>query len=141
ADGTINRTVLGEIVFNDANARQRLNALVHPAVFEAQKKWLDELAVRDPGAIGIIEAALMIEAGNHKTYDRLIVVTCAPDVQRRRLKERSALTDQQIEARIASQMPMEEKIKFADFVIDNSGPLEETRTRVQAVYQVLTLSL
>ena len=137
ADGSINRTVLGEIVFNDAAARQRLNALVHPAVIDYQKRWLDDLATRDPRAIGIVEAALMIEVGNHKNYDKVIVVTCDPDVQRQRLKERSGLNDQQIEARIASQMPMEEKVKFADFVIDNSGSLEDTRKRVETAYQNL----
>jgi dephospho-CoA kinase len=79
----------------------------------------------------------MIEVGNHKNYDKVIVVTCAPDVQRRRLKERSGLSDQQIEARIASQMPMEEKVKFADYVIDNSGSIGETRKRVESVYQSL----
>ena len=66
ADGTIDRAVLGEIVFNDATARQRLNSLVHPAVIQHQKEWLDELEKRNPKAIGIVEAALMIEVGSYK---------------------------------------------------------------------------
>src|SRR4051812_23325850 len=137
-DGSINRTVLGEIVFNDANARLRLNSLVHPAVLDYQKKWLDDLELRDPKTIGIVDAALMIEIGSHKNYDKIIVVSCSPDAQRRRLKERSGLSSEQVEARISSQMPLAEKVKFADFVIDNSGSLEETRRKVENVYQELS---
>jgi dephospho-CoA kinase len=134
-DGSINRQVLGEIVFHDSTARQRLNALVHPAVIQRQKDWLDALESRDPDAIGIVEAALMIEAGTYKNYDKLVVVVCSPEEQRRRLKERSGLSDAQIESRIASQMSMEEKAKYADFLIDSSGTLEETRRQVADVYR------
>jgi dephospho-CoA kinase len=137
-DGTINRTVLGEIVFKDPAARQLLNSLVHPAVIARQKQWLDELEARDPHAVGIVEAALMIEVGTYKNYDKLIVVVCSPEEQRRRLRQRSALTEEQIEARIRSQMPMDEKAKYADYVIDNSGPLEDTRSQVQRVHSQLT---
>jgi dephospho-CoA kinase len=136
-DGSINRPVLGEIVFNHPDARQRLNTLVHPAVIEYQKRWLDELDASDSNAIGIVEAALMIEVGTYKNYDKVIVVTCAPEVQRQRLKERSGLAPDQIEARIASQMPMAEKVKFANFVIDNSGSLEDTQRQVADVHQRL----
>jgi dephospho-CoA kinase len=140
ADGSINRAVLGEIVFRDPLARQRLNSLVHPAVIQRQQEWLNTLQARDPQAIGIVEAALMIEAGTYKNYDKLIVVTCSSGEQSRRLRERSGLSEDQIEARIASQMPMEEKIKFADFVIDNSGSLTDTKTQVEEVYRALEAS-
>jgi dephospho-CoA kinase len=134
-DGSINRQVLGEIVFHDSTARERLNALVHPAVIQRQKDWLDSLESHDPDAIGIVEAALMIEAGTYKNYDKVVVVVCSPEEQRRRLKERSGLSDAQIESRIASQMPMEEKSKYADFLIDTSGSPEETRRQVADVYR------
>src|SRR5262249_1075347 len=133
-DGSINRSVLGEIVFNDARARELLNSLVHPAVIQYQKDWLNALGAREPDAIGIVEAALMIEVGTYKNYDKLIVVSCSLEEQRRRLRERSGLAEVQIEARIAAQMPIEEKIKFADYVVDNSGTLEDTRQQVAVIY-------
>ncbi len=136
-DGSINREVLGGIVFNDSASRLRLNSLVHPAVIEYQKKWLDELEAREPTAIGIVEAALMIEVGTYRNYDKVIVVVCPAPEQRRRLRERSGLSEEQIEARIQAQLSMEEKAKFADYVIDNSGTLDETRKQVLEVIEKL----
>jgi dephospho-CoA kinase len=132
-DGTIDRRALGSIVFNDAQSRDRLNQLVHPAVIQRQQRWLNEVEIKDPSGIAIVDAALMIEVGTYKNYDRIIVVTCSPAVQKRRLSARSGLSEDQIEARIRAQMPMEEKIKFADFVIDNSGDLGATRRQVEEV--------
>jgi dephospho-CoA kinase len=137
ADGSINRAILGEMVFKDPSLRLKLNSIVHPAIIERQSEFMKAVASRDPQAIAIVEAALMVEVGTYKNYDKLIVVTCSPEIQRRRIKERSALTDQQIESRIASQMPLDEKAKYADFVIDNSGDLENTRRQVETVYQQL----
>ena len=79
----------------------------------------------------------MIEVGTYKNYDKVIVVTCSPEGQKRRLRERSRLTEEQIHARIRSQMPMEEKVKHADFAIDNSGDLANTRRQVERVYHQL----
>jgi len=76
----------------------------------------------------------MVEVGTYKNYEKLIVVTCSPDVQKERLRSRSRLSEDQIEARIRSQMPLEEKVRYADFVIDNSGSLAATRKQVEAVY-------
>src|SRR5690349_17097970 len=132
-DGAINRKSLGEIVFNDPQARARLNGLVHPAVIQHQRDWLKEMETKDPGGISIVDAALMIEVGTYKHYDKVIVVTCAPEVQKQRLRVRSGLSEEQIDARIRSQMPLEEKMKYADFVIDNSGALPETRDQVVQV--------
>jgi dephospho-CoA kinase len=136
-DGGINRKVLGEIVFNDPAARSKLNALVHPAVIQRQQEWLRQVEREDPAGIGIVDATLMIETGSYKNYDRVVVVTCAPDIQKRRLRERSRLSEEQIEARIRSQMPMEEKVKHADYVVDNSGDLAETRRQVEAIHSKL----
>jgi len=137
SDGSIDRRVLGEMVFNNPDLRQKLNSLVHPAIIHRQKEFLAQVAAENPHGIGIVEAALIIEAGNYKNYDKVIVVTCSPEVQRRRLQERSRLTPQQIEARIASQMPLEEKLKFADFVVDNSGDIGRTRHEVREVCRQL----
>ena len=137
SDGSIDRRVLGELVFNDAALRQKLNAIVHPAIRQRQEDFLSAVFAAEPDGIGMIEAALMFEAGTYKNYDKVIVVTCSVDEQRRRLRERSRLTPEQIEARIASQMPVAEKATLADFIVDNSGSLEGTRRQVQEVYEAL----
>jgi len=137
ADGRINRVVLGELVFHDAALRHKLNSIVHPAIIRRQAEWLAAVASQDPHAVAIVEAALMVEVGTYKNYDKLIVVTCTPEVQRRRLKERSGLTEEQIDSRIASQMPLAEKVKYADFVIDNSWDLEQTQNQVQRIHAQL----
>ena len=137
ADQTIDRKLLGEIVFNDPESRATLNRLVHPAVIQHQQSWLREVEVQDRRGIAIVDAALMIEAGTYKNYDKLIVVTCPTEQQKRRLRLRSGLSEEQIETRIRSQMPIEEKAKYANFVIDNSGSLENTRHQVERVYEEL----
>ena len=137
-DGTIDRRILGDIVFKeDPRARAKLNSLVHPAVIQRQQDWLKEVQAQDPHGIAIVDAALMIEAGTYKNYDKIIVVICSPEIQKDRLRLRSSLSEEQIEARIRSQMPMEEQVKYADFVIDNSGPLEMTRQKVVQAYRQL----
>ena len=111
-DGRIDRSVLAEIVFNDPQARAKLNAIVHPAVIERQQEWLKEMEAADPGGIAIVDAAHMIEVGTYKNYDKVIVVTCAPEIQKQRLRLRSRLSEDQIERRLASQMPMSEKVTW-----------------------------
>ena len=132
-DRTINRKILGETVFNDPQARSKLNGFVHPAVIQRQREWLNEMEGKDPSGISIVDAALMVEAETYKNYDKLIVVTCTPEVQKQRLRARSGLSEEEIDARIQSQMPLEEKAKHADFVIDNSGDLPDTRRQVAEV--------
>jgi dephospho-CoA kinase len=132
-DGTIDRRVLGDIVFKDPEARLKLNSLVHPAVIQRQQEWLNEIQQRDPKGVAIVDAALMIEVGTYKNYDKVIVVTCTPEIQKRRLLERSGLSEDAINARIRSQMPMTEKVKYADFVIDSSGELADTRRQVTEI--------
>jgi dephospho-CoA kinase len=133
ADGTIDRQILGEIVFKDSAARARLNILVHPAIIRLQQEFLNNVKRMDPKGIGIVSAALMVEIGTYKNYDKVIVLSCPPEVQRQRLKSRSGLSDEQIEARIAAQMPIAEKVKVGDFVIDTSSDLATTRRQVEAV--------
>jgi dephospho-CoA kinase len=136
-NGSIDRRVLGELVFNNPELRQKLNNIVHPAIKQRQSDWLARLHAADSHTIGIVEAALMIEVGTYKEYDKIIVVKCSPEMQRKRLRERSGLTSAQIESRMASQMPLEEKIKVADFVIDNSADPGTTRQQVQEIYRLL----
>jgi len=129
-NGGIDRKILGEIVFKDAAARAKLNSLVHPAIIRRQQEFLTEVARKDPQGIGMVSAALMVEIGTYKNYEKVIVLSCPPEIQKARLKSRSGLSDDQINARIAAQMPVEEKVKYGDFVIDTSGELASTLRQV-----------
>lgn len=136
-DGTINRAALGALVFADAARRARLNAIVHPRVFEAQAAWLADLATRNPQAIAVVDAALMVETGSYKRFDKLVVVYCEPQLQLERLMTRNNLSREQAEARIKAQLPTAEKLKVADYVINTSRGFEETRQQVEALYPQL----
>jgi len=122
SDGRIDRKTLGEIVFSDPQARSKLNALVHPAVIQHQREWLNDMEAKDPGGIGIVDAALMIEVGTYKNYDRVIVVTCRPEIQKQRLRARSRLSDEEIEARLKKELARAESdIARVDAKLANEG--------------------
>lgn len=145
-DGTVNRSKLAEAAFSRPNqsARSRvqeLNRIVHPAVIQRQEEWMNEIGRKHPEGIAIVEAALIVEAGAAKRFDQLIVVTC-PLEQRfqrwadlRKVDEEAAARE--VTRRMAAQLPDEEKIKLADFVIDNSGSLDNTKKQVNEVYKEL----
>ncbi|HEY0727262.1 MAG TPA: dephospho-CoA kinase [Pyrinomonadaceae bacterium] len=140
-DGTLNRQRLGELVFGDEEKRQRLNQILHPFIIARQDDIMREWEREDPDGIGVIDAALMIESGGYKRFDKLIVVHCRPEVQLERLMSRNGLSREDAEARINSQMPQAEKQKFADFLIDTSDGFESTRSRTVEVHnQLLKLS-
>ncbi len=136
-NGVIDRARLAAIVFADPARRQRLEAIVHPRVKEAQERWLAEVAARNPEAIAIVDAALLIEAGAYRYFDKVVVVYCEPQLQLERLMKRNQLTRQEALSRISSQMPAAEKLKYADYVINTSGSFAETRQQVLALYQEL----
>ncbi|MBO0725051.1 MAG: dephospho-CoA kinase [Blastocatellia bacterium] len=136
-DGSINRAALGAIVFTNKNARERLNEIVHPRVYEAQAEWFEKVARRDPDAIAVVDAALMIETGSYRRFDKIIVVHCDPELQLQRLIERNGFTREQAQARISTQAPSEEKLKYADYSIDTSNRFEDTRRQVEKVYEEL----
>jgi dephospho-CoA kinase len=137
ADGTLDRARLGALVFADEERRLRLNQLLHPFIIARQDEILREWEVEDPKGIGIVDAALMIESGGYKRFDKLIVVHCRPEVQLERLMLRSNLTLAEAQQRIASQMPQEEKQRYADYLIDTSDGFEPTRERTIQVYEEL----
>jgi len=126
ADGTVDRKKLGEIVFRDPAKRERLNAIVHPRVIQAREEQLKQMEAQDPRGIAIVEAALLIEAGYSKKLDRLIVCSCRPEQQMERLRRRG-LSEDEARQRIAAQLPLEEKLRLADDVVDCSGTIEESR--------------
>ncbi len=138
-DGTIDRKKLARIVFPDAAKRQLLNSLTHPAVGAEISRRISEFDRSSPNGILIVDAALMVETGRYKMYSFLIVVTCPPSLQLSRLMNRDGLTQEEAKARMASQMPIEEKIRLANYVIDTSGTLEQTRNQVEAIYRDLLI--
>lgn len=137
-DGGIDRTRLGAIVFADPKEREKLNSIVHPRVYEAQMNWMIEVYQRNPRVIAVIDAALMIETGSYRRFDKIVVVHCAPEIQLERLMHRNQMTREEALARISAQMPAAEKLKYADFNIDTSGSFEDTRRQVEALYQALS---
>jgi dephospho-CoA kinase len=136
-DQTIDRAKLGSIVFADAARRQRLNEIVHPRVLEEQNRLLAEAEAADPAGIAIIDAALMIESGGYKRFDKLIVVFCDRETQTERLMNRNQISRADAEQRIAAQMSSDEKRKFADFEINTTGTFAEVRQRVNEIYAKL----
>jgi dephospho-CoA kinase len=149
-DGTINRSKLAEAAFGSPdlagkkNSRiEELNRIVHPAVVRRQNEWMEEVARQDPCGVAIVEAALLIEAGAVSHFDRLIVVTCSEDQRAVRFAARQKMTVEdarkEVARRMAAQLPDQEKIKAADYVIDNSGSLERTRDQVHELWRKLPL--
>ena len=137
SDGGLDRKVLGSIVFANPDKRQRLNAILHPRIIERQDEILNAWESDDPHGIAIVDAALMIESGGYKRFDKLIVVHCRPEVQLERLMLRDGLSLAEAQRRIDSQMPQSEKQKFADYLIDTSDGFELTRQRTTEVYNQL----
>jgi dephospho-CoA kinase len=136
-DGTLNRKQLGALVFAEEEKRQQLNALLHPFIIARQDEILRAWEAGDPDGIGIVDAALMIESGGYRRFDKLIVVHCRPEVQLERLMLRDKLSRDEAQRRIDSQMPQEEKQKFADYLIDTSDGFDLTREQTIKVYQSL----
>ena len=136
-DGTLDRPKLGAIVFPDHKKRELLNSILHPFIIARQDELLQEWEKQDPSGIGVIDAALMIESGGYKRFDKLIVVHCRPDVQLERLMSRDGITEAEARQRIAAQMSQEEKCKFADYLIDTSDGFAATRIRTEEVLKEL----
>jgi dephospho-CoA kinase len=138
-DGTISRPKLADLAFQ--GRIQELNAIVHPAVIRAQEEWMDEVGRRDPHAIAVVEAALMIEAGAHKRFDKLVAITCGLEQKIERIAQRMNLSAAdarvEVERRMKAQLPDEKKAELADFVIDNSGTLAEVESQVAGLWKKL----
>ena len=136
-DGTLDRERLGALVFADEKTRLQLNAILHPYIISRQDELMRAWEAKDPRGIGVVDAALMIESGGYKRFDKLVVVHCNPEEQARRVMERNHLTRPEAEARVRAQLPQAEKMKFADYLIDTSGAFEATRKRTEEVYRAL----
>ena len=142
-DSAIDRAKLGAAVFGDEGERQRLNRIVHPRIHEELDRRLARLEAGEgsEATLAMVDAALMVETGSFRKYDFVMVVSCRPEQQLERLLGREGLARPEAQARIDSQMPIAEKVRFADFVIDNSGGRDRTRDRVREVHrQILKLA-
>jgi dephospho-CoA kinase len=135
-DGEIDRAALASQVFGDPDRLARLNAIVHPIVIRREEEEVARFAEREPHGIAVLEAAILIETGSHKRFDRIILVTCREEQQVERAARRG-VSESDTRARLSRQMPFEEKRKFADFIIDTSGEKSETLRQTREVYEVL----
>jgi dephospho-CoA kinase len=148
-DGSVNRAKLAEAAFGTGSKPaegkpsriDELNRIVHPAVIRSQESWMEEMGRQDPHAVAIVEAALILEADTADRFDRLIVVTCSDEQRVARFAARQKIDVQasrkEVARRMAAQIPDEEKLKAADYVIDNSGSLNHTRDQVSEVWEKL----
>ena len=136
-DGRIDRARLGELVFNDKDARLRLNAIVHPLVREWMAARTAEAAEREVRVV-VQEVPLLFENGLERLYSSVVLVYVPESLQLERLVEGRGLSEERAKAMIASQMPIEEKRRLAQHVIDNSGTREATRAQLDALWPILT---
>jgi dephospho-CoA kinase len=149
SDGSVNRAKLAEAAFGPTGAAagkqsarvDELNRIVHPAVIRSQDEWMHAVSLQDPRGVAIVEAALLLEAGAGKHFDRLIVVTCNAEQRAERFAQRQKVDLEtaraEVARRMAAQLPDEEKVKAADYVIDNCGSIESTRRQVRDVWERL----
>jgi dephospho-CoA kinase len=127
------------VVFNDDSARKRLEEIVHPAILKTESKLVGEIKGKDDKAIILTQAALCVETGAYTRFDGLIVVYCEPEEQLKRLMLRDNISKEDAEKIIRTQMPIDEKVKYADFIVNNSGTPEETEKDVKRVYDLIVL--
>lgn len=139
-EGRIDRRVLAARVFGDPEKLAALNRLVHPAVVRREEELMAEFAAREPYGIAVVEAAILVETGSYKRFDKLVLVTCDEETQVRRAMKRDHAAEAEVRARLERQMPLAEKRKYADFVIDTSGEKENTLRQTRAVYETLRRS-
>jgi dephospho-CoA kinase len=134
-DGQIDREALGSIVFNDTEAKNTLNGIVHPRVFETMAQEIQSLAETHPGDLVIMDVPLLIESGLHHSLPIVILVYVPEIMQKERLMRRDGLNAADAAARIRAQMPIDAKRAHAHYIIDNSGDLDATRRQVLDIYR------
>ena len=137
ADGRIDRHRLATLAFGDPERLKKLNAIVHPAVHRLQRDMEREIRASDPQAMIVVEAAILIESGTYKGYDRIILVSCDEQQQVERAISREGVTFEDIKARLNRQLPLDAKRKFADYIIDTSGTKEDTIRQTCKVFASL----
>jgi dephospho-CoA kinase len=136
-DGSLHRKRLADKVFTNPRQRKLLNQILHPRMRKEMERRAKEIGQKDPEAVVVIDAPLLVELGDHRKMDKLIVVTSTQKQQIERLKERDGISTEEALRIFSSQMPMEDKVKLADFVIRNEGSLQETKKKTREVYKEL----
>ena len=136
-DGEIERRRLAAIVFHDETKLKLLNSLVHPAVFSREETWMQQVEDADPSAIAVVEAAILVETGSHRRFDKLVLAVCDEEQQIERAMARGGVTREEALARIKRQMPLAEKKRFADYLIDTSRTMDGTIQQVARLYESL----
>lgn len=144
--GDVSRKKLAAIVFNDKSAREQLNAILHPLIIQRSRSRANQLVQDDPTCVVLLDAPLLIEAGAYDSVDLIVVISASNKTQLQRIIERSQeqnrpLTENEAQARIDSQMPLSEKVKYADVVIENEGSLEELQKQVNTLWDKLQIDL
>ncbi len=128
---------MAEIIFNDHQKRLRLNAIVHPLVAERRKLKIKEIEATGHYDFFVYESALLIEAKIYREFDKIIVVYCSLQEQLKRLRERDGLPEEEALKKIQAQVPVSQKLKYADYVIDSNGSLEQTKANTLEVFALL----
>lgn len=136
-DGSIDRRKLAALVFHQPDLLARLNAMVHPPVRARAQRMIDQFAAAHPAGIAVNEAAILIETGSYKNFVKLIVAACREDQQIERAVARDRMSVEEARDRMRRQMPLSEKVNYADYVIDTSGTKEHTVEQTRAVYESL----
>ncbi len=136
-DGRIDRARLAGLVFHSPERLAKLNGLVHPWVVRKEESLVAAFASAHPDGIAVVEAAILIETGSYRRFDRLILVTCREEQQVERAMRRPGAQESDVRARLSRQMPLEAKREYADFVIDTSGEKADTLQQTRAVYEAL----
>jgi len=136
-DRTLNRAKLADIIFNDPNQKKNLEAILHPKVFEEEVSIFKNITKKNPGALIIIDAALLIESGNYRKVNKVVVVSSDEETQVQRILDRGRFSREDIQRRFQSQMSSNEKVKFADYVLENNAGLVELKNQVETLYKDL----
>ena len=137
-DLTVDRKKLADRVFNNPEQLSKLNSLIHPEIMKSIDEKLEEIRNENPEAIVVIDAALLVETGMHKKYDKLIVVYTTVETQLKRLMTRNGISQDEAQKRINLQLPISEKAKLADFLIENEDSLKKTEEQVKKVFTTLS---
>jgi dephospho-CoA kinase len=140
-DGSIHRKKLADKVFADLRQRKLLNQILHPRIRKEMEQKAKEIGQKDPEAIVVIDAPLLVELGDHCWMDKLMVVTSTQKQQIKRLEERDGVNREEALRMLASQMPVKDKVKLADFVIRNQGSLQKTKKETREIFQELKKGL
>jgi len=136
-DQTLDRGKIADIVFKDPVKKKALEAILHPRVMEEEQVLYEEILKKNPEALVIIDAALLIESGNYRKVDKVIVIACDEETQLRRIMAKNMFSREDAQRRLQQQMPLEEKIKYADFVLHNDSGLPELEKKVEELFHRL----